>query len=143
MGMEIDSPIKLAGFWVRFVAFLLDALLVMAAIVILGLFFGGRGEILYILIILLYYMLLPATPLQGTVGKYFIGLRIVDNDGNRLTFPRSIARYFSYFFSNFFFVGYIMVGARVDKRGLHDLICKTKVISVTKTANVLVTTADK
>jgi uncharacterized RDD family membrane protein YckC len=42
---------------------------------------------------------------------------------------RALVRYLAYFLSVFTLgIGFIMVGLRQDKRGLHDLVCDTVVI---------------
>jgi uncharacterized RDD family membrane protein YckC len=58
-----------------------------------------------------------------------LGLKVVDTNGNRLTFVHATGRHFVKFINGFTFnVGYIMVGFTQRKQGLHDLIAGTYVM---------------
>jgi uncharacterized RDD family membrane protein YckC len=64
-----------------------------------------------------------------TLGKRPFRLYVVRTDGSRVSAARALARYLAYFLSAFTLgIGFIMVGLRQDKRGLHDLVCDTVVI---------------
>lgn len=78
---------------------------------------------------LLFYSMLTASKWQGTVGKRILGLKVVDLEGNRIGFARSLGRYFAYIPSGLiFYLGYVMVGVTEKKQGLHDMMAKTYVI---------------
>ncbi len=66
----------------------------------------------------------------GTPGKRICKLRVIRGDGSaRVTFWRAVGRYFSKaFISKIFFVGYIFIIFDEQKRGLHDMICDTRVV---------------
>lgn len=66
----------------------------------------------------------------GTPGKLALGLRVVHAEtGQFLTFWHSVGRIFAYVLSAIpLYVGFMMVGFRSDKRGLHDLVASTRVI---------------
>ena len=67
----------------------------------------------------------------ATVGKMAMGLRVVTNDGQRLSFPNAIGRYFAKIVSAIILcIGFIMIGFTERKRGLHDMIASTLVIKV-------------
>ena len=66
---------------------------------------------------------------QTTLGKRLFGLYIVRPDGSRVGFGRAVARYFASLLSAaIMLIGFVMIGLRRDKRGLHDLICDTVVL---------------
>ena len=66
---------------------------------------------------------------QATLGKRVFGLYIVRPDGSRVGFGLAVARYFATLLSAaIMLIGFIMIGLRRDKRGLHDLICDTVVL---------------
>ncbi len=76
-----------------------------------------------------YEAVLTSSPLQGTVGKKACGLKVVDYEGQRISFARATGRYFAKFLSSTLFaIGIIMVGWTVRKQGLHDFMAKTLVI---------------
>ena len=120
-----------AGFWIRFMAYLIDGfgLLFIAAI---PAHLAGRPPgmlTLVTLILQLVYFTVAISGWSTTIGKYLMGLYVVRPDGSRVGPGRALARYFAYLLSALLlFVGFIMVGLRQDKRGLHDLICDTVVV---------------
>jgi uncharacterized RDD family membrane protein YckC len=74
-------------------------------------------------------MVADASPLQGTVGKRLLGLRVSDARGNRITIPRSIGR------GAVKVVSIIPVGLGClwalwskDRRTWHDMAAKTLVL---------------
>ena len=77
----------------------------------------------------LYYILL--TYYTGTtLGKKLMNLRVVSETGEKLTlfnviYRETIGRFLCSFFWG---IGYIMAGIDGQKRGLHDMICGTRVI---------------
>ncbi|WP_059042131.1 RDD family protein [Paenibacillus rubinfantis] len=113
------------GFWRRVLACFIDALLLTVVDWVLPLpDFSQR------LLDLLYFVILPATAWQGTVGKLAVGAKIVDANGDRISVLRSLCRYFAQILSALvLFIGYIMIAFSAEKRGLHDWICDTFVIN--------------
>lgn len=65
----------------------------------------------------------------ATVGKMAIGARIVLADGYPIGYRRAALRWVAARVSDLFcFAGYVVIGLRTDKRGLHDLLAGTRVI---------------
>ncbi len=65
----------------------------------------------------------------ATLGKMIFRLKVVTSDEERLSYARSTGRHFSKIVSQIILmVGYIMVAFDEEKRGLHDLICNTRVV---------------
>jgi uncharacterized RDD family membrane protein YckC len=146
-----------AGFWLRFVAMIIDSLLLYFVGMILFLPFaastaiGTRGMMtgrppdpqaifallhaMLRLILLrtvlhwLYYSLLESSAWQATLGKKALGLEVTDLDGNRIGFGRATGRFFAKFISGFILlIGYIMAGFTEKKQALHDILAGTLVI---------------
>lgn len=113
-----------AGFWLRFVAYILDAIILgIPAFFLFIPFFAASGILnslnssspfspdtfarlmgmrmilRFALMILvaewLYYALLESSPWQATVGKKILGLYVTDLAGARISFGRATGRYFS------------------------------------------------
>jgi Predicted membrane protein/domain len=147
---ENNNP-ACGGFFVRLAAYLIDLMLVgtMLLIVKIPMFFVRlshpdnflTGALLFrfsLLDILLYlaasaYFVILTYQTGATVGKRLMNLRVVSVNGEPLTllnvlYRETIGRYLS----SLLFVGYILVGVNNEKRGLHDMICDTKVIYVCK-----------
>ena len=101
------------GFWVRVLAWIIDAMIVglvfpiaFAAgpgfhVVGFGLgFFGGW----------LYEALLTSSSLQATLGKLILGMRVTDLQGQRISFARATGRHFAKYLSTMILgIGYLMV----------------------------------
>ncbi len=132
---EIRQPLdfQYGGFWVRFVGELIDTGILLIPgipISLVTLLTGDWFMDIYLntLIGAIYFIsfwsLWGATP-----GKRLLGLHIERPDRSRMGPGRAVARYFASWLSLLLLgAGYIMVGLREDKRGLHDLICDTVVI---------------
>lgn len=137
-----------AGFFVRLAAYLIDIIIVGFTLLLVKipmwllsfaspfdiltqnvLFeFTIRDIFLYLLTVL-YFVLL--TYFSGaTLGKRLFRIRVVyDFPDEELSFinvlyRETIGRYLS----SILFIGYILVGATNDKRGLHDILCNTHVV---------------
>lgn len=113
------------GFWMRLIAYFIDGVLL---VIINWLFplnaWGDR------IIDFMYFTILPCTSWQGTVGKRMIGAVIVDEEGKRISYFKSVLRYLAQILSALILcIGYIMIGFSETKRGLHDWIASTFVLS--------------
>ena len=65
----------------------------------------------------------------ATLGKMIIGAKIVRMDGSALGYSFAFFRFLGKILSDFTcYIGYLIVAFREDKRGLHDLIARTRVI---------------
>lgn len=114
------------GFWRRFFASIVDFFILLF---ISGLFQIDTFFTLFILHVL-YVTLLQMSVLQGTIGKVAIGAVVIGGRGDRLDFTRSLARALSIYVSALlFFIGFIMVAANAEKKGLHDLIAGSMVVN--------------
>ncbi len=132
-----------AGFWIRFLASLLDSLVlvgVAALAGILGALLGGQsvgslrlgvvGGLFNFLFHAAYYTVLHAATGQ-TVGKLIVGVRVMASEGPRVPYAVAFIRWLGYFLSSItLMIGYILAGVRADKRALHDLIAGTRVVYV-------------
>ena len=128
-----------AGGGIRFVAAIIDGLIVMIVNVILGLIIGvalGKngamlGNLLSIVISIGYFVFYQASRGQ-TLGKKAMGIRVVDLAGNKPTamtfFLREIIGKFVS--SIILFIGYLMILWDGKKQGLHDKIAGTVVVRV-------------
>jgi len=77
----------------------------------------------------LYYALMECSKFQGTLGKMALGIIVVDENGQRLTFDRATRRYFAKFLSVLIlFIGFVMAAFTKKKQALHDIIAGCLVI---------------
>jgi uncharacterized RDD family membrane protein YckC len=79
-------------------------------------------------LIVLYNMLLNGT-FGATIGKMAVGARILRDDGTRLSYGRALLRALAGQLTEvFFYLGYLWVAFRPDRRGMHDFIAGTRVV---------------
>jgi len=139
-----QSSVEYAGFWLRFVASIIDSLLTgIVCMIFIIPFYIARGEeplytdvFWFIMAILvgyvipwLYYSLMEASVKQATLGKTALGIIVTDEAGNRISFARATGRHFAEYLSQFtIYIGYIMIAFTKKKQGLHDLIASTLVV---------------
>ena len=139
----VAAPIlRYGGFWIRLVATLIDGFILGIMLGLLGAvtgldFFADDPERISWLAIAvqfavdwLYEAGLTASPLCGTLGKRAVGLRVVTERGERISFARSTGRFLAKVVSAMLLlVGFLMVAFTERKRGLHDMIAGTVVIT--------------
>lgn len=124
-----SNNFEYAGFWIRFVAYLVDAILI-GTINSLLLFFIPSLTFLVYLIFPIYFIYLTGTSGQ-TIGKKLLDIKVVNTSGEVIGIPQSIFRYVMYLVSGFILsIGFIMAAFDEKKRALHDRVVKTYVIKV-------------
>ena len=137
------AQVGYGGFWIRLVAYIIDAILLSIVVGVLASLFGlnlmetnwerydPTINLLSFVIGWLYFALMESSERGATVGKMALGLRVVTSNGQRLSFMNATGRYFAKIVSAIIlFIGFIMIGFTDKKRGLHDMIAGTLVIKV-------------
>jgi uncharacterized RDD family membrane protein YckC len=128
-----------AGFWRRFVAWLLDGLLLSLVTLPFTLQFGGDAAAeaartsvagtISTVVGWLYYALMESSAKQATVGKMALGIIVTDLEGRRIGFGRATGRYFAKILSALILgIGFLMAAFTERKQGLHDMIAGTLVV---------------
>jgi uncharacterized RDD family membrane protein YckC len=131
-----------AGFWIRFVATLIDSFILVLIDVsirfaIFGTVFttnfededvvgGGVYGLMSFAIYVAYHTILESSSKQGTIGKMALGIKVATESGERITPLNALGRYFAKILSTIILlIGYIMVAFDAKKQGLHDKIART------------------
>lgn len=142
-GKEVITMYKYAGFWIRFLAAVIDMIIavpigcvIIYFIVSLLLKYHVYDEFIELsvnLIVLifgwLYNSLFESSSMQATPGKRFVGIVVTDLNGERISFFRATIRWWAkLFISNISIFGYIIAGFNKKKQALHDSIAGTLVI---------------
>jgi len=150
------TPMRYAGFWLRFLAVLLDGLILtfvwgfvaVVAVIMMGLTsidYTNQDQIQAHMpeFMALYGMFVLGSIVANaayetwfigrygaTPGKMACQLQVVTPYGGKISYARSLGRHFAkYISANFtLYIGYIMAGFDDQKRALHDRICETRVI---------------
>ena len=146
--METGQPYPFKGFWIRFVASFIDGIILLILIILLAsislVIFGatlgeGAGVGMFLLVFILasiatilYKPIMEASEYQGTVGKYALGMKVVDQNGQRITMTSSFLRTILYIIGAQGFLlclGVIMIGFTEYKQGLHDILANTYIVT--------------
>ncbi len=142
-----------AGFWLRFVALIIDGIVIGIPLVVI--YFGilgsamvgithtdNPGEMLAAILPRifmlgaiavvahwLYWALMESSSWQATLGKKALGIYVTDMEGRRISFGRASGRFFSKIISGMIlYVGFIMAGFTEKKQALHDMIASCLVL---------------
>ncbi|MCH8912817.1 MAG: RDD family protein [Planctomycetes bacterium] len=79
----------------------------------------------------LYTVWLESSAWQATLGKKILGLRVVDLDGQRITFWKSASRNFNKSISTLILgIGYLMPLWTAKRQALHDRMARCLVIKI-------------
>jgi len=153
-GAVVRPGVVYAGFWLRFVAFIIDAIILgIVGFIItmpfvgmgMGALMRGRpmspedlaplfaafGRVFLIRFVMhwLYFALLESSAWQATLGKKALGLEVTDLEGRRIGFGRASGRFFGKIISvMILLVGFIMAGFTARKQALHDMLAGCLVI---------------
>ena len=146
---QLAVNVAFAGFWLRFVAWIIDTIVLGAIGGALMVPFGGirlhhllsggsfrpeefvpvHGFFVLQIVHWIYYALLESSIWQATLGKKALGLEVTDMNGQRVSFGRATGRFAGRYLSMLTFgIGYVMAGFTAKKQALHDIIAGTLVI---------------
>jgi len=82
------------------------------------------------LVFLGYYLVLEMTPLQATLGKYILDIKVTNKIGKRIGIGENIMRNIGRFCTVCtIFLGFFLILIRHDKKSLSELISDTYVCS--------------
>lgn len=134
------GTLNYAGFWIRFLAYLIDAIILGTIARILfgsgaanidtsggimaGFQFNSWRTLITLVYTLGFWIALSATP-----GKMICKLKIVEENGQKLTWQKALLRMVGYVVSAVaLFIGFIWIGFDKKKQGWHDKIAHTYVV---------------
>ena len=144
-GVVAGQTLHYASFGMRFLAVLIDAVILFAASLAVQFAFGGTAfaglggttaGLLSLATLVnfglgFFYYVLLLTSHGATLGKMAMGIKIVTAEGGPLSFGRATARYFCANFLEPFtlLIGYLIALFDDQARTLHDRICGTRAIT--------------
>src|SRR5579859_5753744 len=138
-----------AGFWIRFVAAIIDYICIQVVVFPVSFIFGlvvgligGRdsagalqmvagfgGVFIGLLFPFVYEAWMTSSSKQATLGKLALGIKVIGEDGQGISFARATGRHFAKYISAIILcMGYIMAGFTDRKRALHDMMAGTYVV---------------
>ncbi|MCH7616334.1 MAG: RDD family protein [Chloroflexi bacterium] len=122
------SGVVAAGFWIRFAAVLVDAVILTIVNLVLSAIVGSTAVFLG-LAVGIAYTIGFWTASGATPGKMMFGLKVLTVDGDPIGLDKAVLRYIGLWVNALTLgIGYLFIAFRKDKRGLHDLIAGTRVI---------------
>lgn len=154
-----DSKPRYAGFWIRLCAQFIDGLILGFAGLIIGLVFGlglagmeeqlrWIGILLLVIVALcigwLYSAGFESSSHMGTPGKMVCGIKVIDAEGNRISFLRASIRFvfksaiisvlrlvhecFACMGFIYLFTDVSVIAINENKQSIHDMIVGTLVV---------------
>jgi uncharacterized RDD family membrane protein YckC len=147
-GVTPSVGLEYAGFWIRFAAVFVDAILLwfvnfvvdmIVMVPLRGMMTEGQGPgaalavqgilTLINMVIGISYEVWFIGRFGATLGKMACRIKVVTADGGPVSYGRALGRYFAKILSGMILgIGYIMAAFDDEKRALHDRICSTRVI---------------
>lgn len=122
-GVALDTSRGYVGLGTRFLAMLIDCLILAIPNLLVSAITAGIGSIV---LVWLYFAIMHSSEKQATFGKRAMGIVITDMDGGRISFGKATGQYFATIISGLLlFVGYIMIAFTEKKQGLHDIMAGT------------------
>ncbi|HUV43739.1 MAG TPA: RDD family protein [Dehalococcoidales bacterium] len=136
-----------AGFWIRFLAFILDQVLLSVVGITISLLVTDLtladmlaraidpeapflwNELFTTFALEAGYWTITIGTWGRTAGKALLRIKVTRVDGSSVSYPRSFVRYLAYYISWFTLgLGFLAIPLNPRKKGLHDLVCDTRVI---------------
>ena len=148
---EEIQAVQYGGFWLRFVASIIDALVMTPVNMILGGIIGGimgailgaqgvnietiqiagaiAGFVIGTVGQWLYFTIMETSNKQATVGKMALGLKVTNLQGEKMTMGQANGRFWGKYISSMtLLIGYIMAAFTAKKQALHDIMAGALVV---------------
>lgn len=143
-GGSMVGEYQYGGFWIRFVAKIIDGIILWLINFPIGLLFGispmgpkpgvQLGTIIFCQIIsyaiAITFTVFFLTTKGATPGKMLVGLKVINADGTeKISIGKAVGRFFAEILSGLILaIGYLIAAFDSEKRALHDHICNTRVV---------------
>ena len=135
MPPALPAQPRYSGFWIRLLAYIIDAIILGALTFPLArvLSMMGIGEqssnVMSIAISWMYFAVFESSGWMASPGKKALGLIVTDEQGGQLRVGRATRRYFAKILSALLLgIGFVMIAFTARKQGLHDKMFHTLVL---------------
>ena len=133
------TEVVYAGFWRRIASITIDIVILWVPASLFrwcAPYLGVEGitleviDFIYLMMVwFLYYGFLESSSRQATLGKQMMGLKVVNYEGERVSFLIAAGRFLTQFISILpLGFGIFMIGWTEKKQGIHDMLLKCVVI---------------
>jgi len=123
---------RAAGFWIRALAWTIDAAILGCAVVLVSVAVPGTNGLMWLVVaglVLAYRPAFEASPYQATPGARLLGLWVITPDGGRIGVGRAALRSTCEILSLVLTlgIGHLLCVFTPDRRALHDVLAGTAV----------------
>jgi uncharacterized RDD family membrane protein YckC len=119
-----------AGFWQRFLAGIIDSIILIVIEVIL-IFIPIIGWILSLFVTWLYFAIQHSSTKQATFGMRALDIKITNENHGKIGFWRATGNFYLTVISALLvFIGFLMIAFTSRKQGFHNLISRTLCIKI-------------
>ena len=119
-----------AGFWQRFLAGIIDSIILIVIEVIL-IFIPIIGWILSLFVTWLYFAIQHSSTKQATFGMRALDIKITNENHGKIGFWRATGNFYLTVISALVvFIGFLMIAFTSRKQGFHNLISRTLCIKI-------------
>ena len=134
----VGTNLNYAGFWIRFAAYFIDTVILLAVQMGLAFLFIAdvsamfapnlTVQLLSLVIGVVYFCGMESSSRQATLGKMGVGIKVGNANGEQISFVNALGRYLGKILSTLtLFIGFMMAGWDAKKQALHDKIASTYV----------------
>lgn len=152
------TAVQYAGFWKRFLAYIIDAILLSVVYFIVlvpviglmgigaatygedpeataGFMMAAMGAYFFSILVImiagwLYFALMESSAKGASLGKMALGIKVTDLNGSRISFGKASGRYFGKMISGVvLYIGFIMAAFTEKKQALHDIMAGCLVVN--------------
>ena len=128
---DLDSRYEVVGFSERLFSYNIDITILMFFFMICSLIIENN-DVLYVvclIFITLYFTIFESSEWQGTPGKRYNKLKVINDEGMKISVVRALLRVLLKYVSiMLLFLGIFMIYFRKDRKSLHDIILRTQVV---------------
>ena len=126
---KMAGEYELATLGSRFIAIFIDGIILgIIGALLVGAGRGAGGGLSFLIGLVYYWYFLSRREGQ-TIGKQFMGIRVIKVDGSALTDADAILRYIGYYINSvILMLGWIWAFFDENSQGLHDKLVSTYVV---------------
>lgn len=126
-----EKQSKVAGLFPRLFSYNIDITILMMVFVLVS-FMTQNDRLLYgicLTITTIYFTVLESTEWQGTIGKKYNKIKVVNAEGKRMSFQLAFLRTLLKFISLLLLIfAILIIYFRRDRKSIHDILLRTSVI---------------
>ena len=134
---SVSARLNYAGFWIRFAAYFIDAVIITLVTYALSFVIFQDysiftphlpSQLMSVVLGVAYFCGMESSSRQATLGKMGVGIKVGNSRGEQISFANAMGRYFAKILSALILcIGFMMAGWDSKKQALHDKLANTYV----------------